>query len=199
MAFVSVLLIIKNKKVMKKTFVYLMTVLFAVSVVSGHVPNTDKRTEKDTRIDGTGKVAKKPVEKAVSYNSKNSFAADFSKATNIEWRRGTMFDEVTFTTEGKTMTAYYDSDGKMVGTTEVSSFESLPAKGQEAIKTKYKDYTVSQVIFFNDNLTNDTEMFLYDKEFADQDNFFAELTQSSRKIIVRIDVKGNTEFFAKMQ
>ena len=110
-----------------------------------------------------------------------------------------MFDEVTFTTEGKTMTAYYDSDGKMVGTTEVSSFESLPAKGQEAIKTKYKDYTVSQVIFFNDNLTNDTEMFLYDKEFADQDNFFAELTNSSRKIIVRIDVKGNTEFFAKMQ
>jgi len=42
-------------------------------------------------------------------------------------------------------------------------------------------------------------MFLYDKEFADQDNFFAELTNSSRKIIVRIDVKGNTEFFAKMQ
>lgn len=191
-------LIIKTG-VMKKLFVFLMTALFAVSVVSGHAPNTDKRTDKNTKSVKSGKVAiKRPTEKAVSYISKTSFTADFGKATNIEWRRGTMYDEVTFTIRGKTRTAYYDSEGKMVGTTEISSFDNLPAKGQEAINTKYKDYTVSQVIFYNDNLLNETEMYLYNKSFEDEDNYFAELENSSEKIVVKIDPEGHVDYFAKL-
>jgi hypothetical protein len=185
--------------VMKRMLIFAMTALFAVSVMSGHALNTDKRTDKDEKTAKSGKVTLKKLEgSVVSQRAKNSFEADFGNVANVEWRRGTMFDEVTFTKEGKTLTAYYDIDAKMVGTTEVSSFESLPAKAQETLKSKYRDYKVAQVIFFNDNLTSDSEMYLYGTQFEDEDNYFAELTNASNKIVIRISLKGDVEYFTKM-
>ena len=58
------------------------------------------------------------------------------------------FDEAVFTKNGKTMTAWYDFYENLVGTTSKASFADLPAEGQKAIKTRYKDYTMWEQSFF---------------------------------------------------
>ena len=144
------------------------------------------------------KALKKLQGNVVSATAKNSFAVDFSDVKNVTWQRGVMFDEAVFTKNGSQMTAYYDENGKLVGTTQEKGFKDLPAKGQQELNGKYKDYQVSKIIFFDDNELNDTDMYLYGIQFEDEDNYFAELQKGAQKLIVRIDAKGNVELFKKI-
>ena len=96
------------------------------------------------------------------------------------------------------MTAFYDSNSNLVGTTQPESFKDLPDRGQKEIKKHYKNYTVSQVIFFKDNEMVDTNMVLYDTPFEDADNYFAELTKGNDKIVVEISPEGNVSYFKKI-
>ena len=92
------------------------------------------------------------------------------------------------------MTAFYDNDGKLVGTTMIKTFADVPANGQKQIKKKYKDYTVGPVIFFDNNEFNETDMMLYGLQFDDEDNYFVELTKGNSKIVVRVNSAGDLLF-----
>lgn len=96
------------------------------------------------------------------------------------------------------MEAFYDDNATLVGTTSIKTFTDLPAKSQQQIKTKYKDYSIGQVIFFDDNEWNDTDMILYGSQFNDADNYFVVLTKGNDKIIVRVDVPGYVYYFTKL-
>ncbi len=65
-------------------------------------------------------------------------------------------------------------------------FKDLPAKGQQEIKGKYKDYGIGSVIYFDDNEKIDSDMVLWATQFNDEDLYFAELTKANKKIIVRL-------------
>jgi hypothetical protein len=99
---------------------------------------------------------------------------------------------------GKKMTAWYDYYENLVGTTSQVSFADLPADGQKAIKTKYKDYTVGKVIFFDDNEVNETDMILYNQQFDDADNYFVELAKEKSTMVVMVNTRGEVTFFKRL-
>jgi hypothetical protein len=166
-----------------------------------------KKDMKETNKEGSSiKKEKKEERKALrklegkqaSYQAKQQFAADFDNVTNVKWKRTNYFDEATFTKDGQTMTAFYDYNNQLVGTTEVKAFTNLPVSAQNSINKKYKDYSVQEVILFDDNEDNDTDMLLYGHQFDDADNYFVELQKDNKAIILQVDMLGDVSYFTNM-
>ena len=192
---------------MKKLAILLVMSLSAFSVV-----NAKTQTLLAERGNGseTGKGGKPAKSEKMSEKNKASanvssvsvfnFVIDFPKAEDVTWVRTDNFDQATFTNakNGKNTIAYYDSDGNLVGSTMAKTFTDLPDRAQKEIKTRYSDYSVGPIIFFEDNAVNDTNMVLWSGEFDDQDLYFAELDKGSSKIIVRITPSGGVSFFKEL-
>jgi hypothetical protein len=186
---------------MKKSAVLIVTFLFLLSVAHGQTQNASKEQKKEAKKEMKAeRVALKKLEgTTVSPKAKDSFIVDFGNIPNVMWKRSGNFDEARFTNkDGKSMTAYYDISGKLVGTTSVATFADLPAKGQQEIKNKYKDYTIGPVIFYDDNEQNETDMVLYAVQFDDADNYFVELTKGTNRIVVVVNMAGNVTFFKQL-
>lgn len=150
----------------------------------------EKREEK--------KALRKLEGKQASYQSRQQFAQDFDNVSNVEWKRTSYFDEATFTKDGHTMTAFYDYQNQLVGTTETKSFADLPAAAQKNINDKFKDYKVQEVILFDDNEDNETDMLLFGHQFDDADNYFVELQKDNKAIVLKADMMGEVSFFTNM-
>ena len=148
------------------------------------------------------KIVKEELHKLVGGTipklTKDVFMADFGNVPDAKWKRAVYFDEVVFTKDGKEMKAFYDSGSKLVGTTMTKSFEDVPVSAQKEIKKKYKDYTVKQVVFFDDNELNDTDMLLWYTQFADEDNYFVVLSKNKKDIILQVNMKGEVTFFKEI-
>ncbi len=130
--------------------------------------------------------------------SKRQFTADFGNIPTVKWKRGTYMDEASFSKDGKALTAFYDNDGKLVGTTSIRPFTELPANAQKFIKEKYKDYKIVEVLFYDDNEANDNDMFLYEKQFDDEDTYFAVVEKDNKKTVLQIDRAGYVYFFTNI-
>lgn len=181
---------------MKKSGFLLVTFLFAFSVIQGQAQKTGKAQPKEIKKE---RVALKKLEgNTVSQAAKNSFNADIGNLPNVQWRRIDTFDEATFIKDGKEMKAFYDPLGKLVGTTTHVTFADLPAKGQQEIKAKYKDYTIGPVIYFDDNEFNDSDMMLYGVQFEDEDNYFVELAKGADKIVLQVNPRGELFFYKQL-
>lgn len=186
---------------MKKLGVLLMTFLFAISIVFGQTQKADKEKAKESKsVVKAEKVSLKKLEGSeVSPVAKRNLYADFKDAQNVEWKRVDTFDKATFTNKGgQKMTAFYDIEGNLVGTIQAKTFVDVPENAQKEIKKSYKDYTIGQVIFYDDNENNDTDMILYGAQFEDQDNYFVELTKGIDKIVLQIGATGEVFFFKKL-
>jgi len=137
--------------------------------------------------------------KEVSDASIQAFGVDFGTINGASWRRGPYFDEVTFITKGTTKTAYYDIDAELVGTTQAKTFADLPKTAQNTIDKQYADYTKENVIFFDDNESNDDNFIYYDADFDDnEDQYFIELKKDNKSIVLRVDPDGVVSFFKEL-
>ena len=173
---------------MKKIAILSAVLLIVGFTFQAQAGITNKGKKEPRKLEGTN----------VSAQAKQQFLADFGSLINVSWTRQETFDVATFDLNGKKMQAYYDSDSKLVGTTSIKTFADLPAKSQQEIKTKYKDYIIGQVIFFDDNEANETEMVLWGIEFEDADNYFVQLTKENTSILLRIDPQGSVSYFTKL-
>jgi hypothetical protein len=131
----------------------------------------------------------------VSERAKEQFFSDFGNMSGAQWKRSTNFDEVVFNKDGKVTTAFYDDAANLVGTTSASNFASLPAKAQDFINDNYKGYSKGDVIFFDDNEYNDTDMLLFNQQFDDEDSYFVELKKGNKAIIVEVNMGGDVSYF----
>ena len=186
---------------MKKVVIFAMTVLFATAVFPTQAQVKQEKIQiKDTKkeLKTERKALRKLEGTKVSDLAKTQFKSDFGNATNVVWKRFDTFDQATFTKDRQKMTAYYDENAKLVGTTEPKKFTDLPANAQQEIKTKYKDYTVGAVIFYNDNEANETDMILYRTQFDDADTYFIELTKDNKTTVLQVDMAGVITFFKKI-
>jgi hypothetical protein len=183
---------------MKKLIILSIAFLISLSALNGQARNAGKAQTKEASKGQ--KVSLKKLEGSnVGAQAKTSFYGDFKNVPDVKWKRSGNFDEATFTKDGKQMTAFYDSDGKLVGTTSPAKFADLPEKAQQRIKKEYKDYSVGPVIFFDDNEANETDMILYGLQFADEDNYFVELTKGTDKIVVQVNSLGEPFFYTKLK
>ena len=67
------------------------------------------------------------------------------------------------------------------------------------IKKKYPGYKVENVIFFDDNEANDTDMMLYGIQFEDADNYFVELSKNNQTLVVQVNPFGEVFFFKQVR
>lgn len=152
---------------------------------------TEKREEK--------KALRKLEGKEVSYAAKLAFYSDFGNIPVTEWKRTVNYDQATFTKDGQVLQAFYDADAKLVGTVSNKTFEDLPAKAQQYINKKYKDYNYGAVILYDDNETNATDMILYNQQFDDADNYFIEMKKGNKAIVLQVNMNGNVSFFKDLK
>jgi hypothetical protein len=151
--------------------------------------DTKKELRKEHRSEGRNDV---------NYFTRNYFANDFPGAKNVRFETTNAFDEVSFLSGKKNLTAYYDSRNQLVGTTQNKSFADLPGKAQKEILKKYGDYTIAGIIRYDDNDDNDVDMVLHGISFADMDNYFVALKKDDKEIVVEVDVAGYVSYFAEM-
>ena len=172
---------------------------FSVGKAQTEIADRGKMKEPKREIKSSRIPLKKLEGTTVSERAMNHFGEDFPKATDAKWERSGSFDQVTFSSGDQKMTAYYDSDDNLVGSTTPKSLKDLPAKGRQEIKAKYGDYSVGPVIYFDDNARIDTDMILWASQFDDENMYFAELNKGNSKIIIKITPSGEVSFFKQLQ
>jgi hypothetical protein len=189
-----VLLIHKTNKItdMKKVVVASMAILLAIAVFPSNAQTPPKEIKSER------KALRKLEGAKVSEIAKSHFSSDFRNVSNPSWKRSVQFDEVTFIKDGQEMTAFYDYDANLVGTTTHKTFKDLPANGQKEIQDRYKYYTIGPVILFDDNEANETDMILWGNQFEDQDNYFVELANAKNKVILEVSTLGNVSLFKQL-
>ncbi|WP_336516376.1 hypothetical protein [Pollutibacter soli] len=180
---------------MKKLFI--ISAAAIISAGAAHAQSSVSNADKHSQENPASKKEKKEEHKKhdVSSVSMMHFKEDFENAQHVSWQKEGAFDVASFTKNGKPLSAYYDTQNKLVGTTSQASFSDIPARAQQIINSKYADYTKKEVILFDDEEDNETDMALYGQSFEDKDNYFIELTKGSKTLILQSDMEGNISFF----
>ncbi len=129
----------------------------------------------------------------------DAFAVDFGRNYTPAWSKLDNLDEATFVQNGQPVSAFYDFNSNLVGTTQHKTFADLPVKAQQHIREHYSNYTPTDVLLFDDNENNDTDMILYGNQFEDKDSYFVELSDISKKIVVQVSMDGDVSYFTTLR
>lgn len=186
---------------MKKLMILSAVAILFAGMANGQTESTVRHEiKKDkTAMRQDRKELRKLEGNDVSYQSKQQFLVDFNNAPIISSERNENYDEFTFKKAGVITKAYYDADASLIGTIQMKTFGNLPAKAQQDIKKWYKGYAIADVVFFDDNETNMTDMILYGTQFDDQDSYFVELTKDAKKIVVHVMMDGDVAYFTQLR
>ena len=184
------------KKLIFASAALILTIVSVQAQDNDAITKSDKKEirkeKKEERV-----ALRKQENNDASYQSKQAFYRDFGDRQDVAWTKSRFFDEATFGNNGTPTTAYYDFDGKLVGTTNMKTFADLPIDGQKQINKEYKDYTVKAVVFYDDNESNDTDMVLYGNQFDGEDNYFVELQKDNKTLIVQCTMNGLVGYFTE--
>ena len=138
----------------------------------------------------------------VSNRTKVQFQEDFPYATDINYVRTANFDEVSFMSgKEKVLKSYYDENSDLVGTTQNESFADLPGNAQKQILKYYADYSIVRVVKFHAVKEEDDglEMLESRSEFDNPDNYFVELKNNNKAIVVEVSLSGDVGFYTTMR
>jgi len=191
----------------KLLFPAVLIIIFSTAINAQSAPTIkkdiafDKKEKKEYKTDK--KEERKDLRKidrtSVSTEATQQFNIDFSNAAIIKSRRSANFDEFTFKgSDNNITTAYYDDEANLVGTTQMKRFKDIPEQARNTIKKDYKDYKISGVVFFDDNEANETNMVLYDTQFDDEDSYFVELQNATKKIVLHVSMNGEVVYFTSL-
>src|SRR5476649_2376600 len=81
--------------------------------------------------DGNKTTTVKTGEDKISYTVLNQFNAEFKDAKGAAWTVTQNCEKVTFTLEGKKMSAFYDGSGAYLGLTQTIGYKDIPYSSQE--------------------------------------------------------------------
>jgi len=189
---------------MKKIYLVAGALLVTTTVVVANVNNDLNMTKEASIVENNSsrRLVSDRITKdddGVSIRTKHQFASDFSDATNAQFVATKDFDKVTFTEGKKEITAYYDPKSQLVGTLEKKDFSDLPLHAQNEILKKYITYTISGIVEYNYNGSDDVEMDPWGLSDNDGDNYFVELKNDSKVIVVKASLSGDVDYFASIQ
>jgi hypothetical protein len=129
-----------------------------------------------------------------TYMAEQNFERDFPDAANVTWKK-IGIEEASFTLNGKEMKAFYDYNNELIGTTTPVSYLDMPVDARNYIDKHFSDYTTQSVILYDDNEYNQSDMVLYGNAFADADNYFVELSNNNKRIVLEVNMEGLVTFF----
>jgi len=156
------------------------------------------RAEIKKELRSERKKSEKAVISKVNAASVKSFMNEFGNLTNVTWMKNDDYDEAIFTRDGHTLNAYYNNEGLLVGTTTLKSFADLPQKGQENLKILFWNYTVQQVIWFQNNAGNTKPMRLWNTQINESNNYLVEMLYGFRRIVLYVDPDGKISLFKRL-
>ena len=134
-----------------------------------------------------------------SNQTRANFYSDFGYIPISNWESTDQFDKISFMKNDVLYTAYYDLNSELVGTISAASVADLPAHALQDINKKYSGYTVGNVVFYDDNESNQTDMMYYGQQFDDEDKYFVELQNDKNKIVVQVNTIGEVSFFRTLK
>lgn len=175
-----------------KTFIT-SAIIAALAITGAQAQNLAKDVKIEHKAER--KEARAEARNEVSSRSKDSFYADFGQVNDVHWSRGPQFDEATFTKDGQKLTAFYDNNFMLVGTTANKKFADIPEKAQKDIEKHFKGYAVGAVVEYKDNENNNTNMLLYGTQFEDADHYFVTVSKGKEANVLMIKDDGEVSFF----
>ena len=200
---------------MKKLIFLALALFFSVTLMIGQserdVKEMIKEKKEEIKIDKKllkADMEELKAEKAelrqlegedVNYTTKEMFIEDFGNMDDVKWTSTDIFDEARFIKDGKTLTAFYDFQSNLIGTVQSITFSDLPVEGQNKISDKYKEYLVVAVMYFDNNEANNTNLVFFETPFENVDNYFVELMDGSKKIVLMVDDDGDVSFFKHLK
>jgi uncharacterized protein YraI len=200
----------KLKKIAMKKLILIAATILVYTVIAN--AQTDKNTisKQEANLEKQESLLKKEIRKdrkklkelnrsEVSYETKKQFIQDFGNIPDVKWETSTYYSEATFMKSGKLVTAYYDNDEGLVGTTSSCLFSDLPINAKEFINKKYSNYKIGDITFFDDNDLNETQMFIYNTPIDDEDSYFVELKNDNKKLVLQVDTNGKVYYFTRLQ
>jgi hypothetical protein len=131
--------------------------------------------------------------------TRENFYSDFGYIPISNWETTDQFDKISFMKNNVLYTAYYDSNSELVGTISNASVADLPAGALQEIQKIYKGYTVGDVVYYDDNESNPTDMNYYGQLLNDDDDYFVELQSDKDKIVVQVNTAGEVSFFRTLK
>lgn len=134
----------------------------------------------------------------VSVQTKDAFYVDFGGIKPTGYLRTTLYDKVYFVQDGMACTAFYDSYGQLVGTTKQRTYTDLPEKGKTYITTHYPGYKMESIIQYDDNENNETDMQMYNQQFAAKDCYFVEMRKDGAAMVLQVFTDGDVGFYQKL-
>jgi hypothetical protein len=135
----------------------------------------------------------------VPATTKARFTEEYGNISAVQWERQDYFDEATFTKDGKVMKAYFDTDGELVGTVNEDTFNNIPQKAGKIIQKEYPDYKVGDVVYYTDNLEQEGDIYLFGNEMESASNYFVELSNINKRLIVKVTPEGDVSFFKELK
>lgn len=131
--------------------------------------------------------------------TKSRFFENFGDVPGVHWERQDYFDVATFTKDGQAMKAYFDTESQLVGTVNQETVNEIPYKAKLHIQKEYPDYTLGDVILYTDNQEQESNIYLFGSEMESANNYFVELTNGNKRIVLKVSPEGEVYFFKELK
>src|SRR5712675_2385479 len=159
-----------------------------------------------TGIYAQDNVSDNKNQSAVSDFTRNQFSLDFPNATDVRFVKTKDYDEVSYTKKGRQFTAYYDYNSQLAGTIRQRSFGDLPVDAQKKITDNYPNYTVVKIVKYKVNSDNETfidndatDTRLLGDPSENNSNYFVELKNGDKAIVLMVDLSGEVSYFTALK
>ena len=119
--------------------------------------------------DGGKKATTETSEKGITFSALNHFKSDFKSADNVVWTTTANCQKVTFVENNVSYTAFYNLGGEYLGVTRALPFEMLAPSVKKEITEKYKAYTVSSVIQYKTQDSDEAVVYFVDVKSTDSE------------------------------
>jgi hypothetical protein len=137
-----------------------------------------------------GTTGKLTDEIGVTQVTKKQFESDFKDAKNVSWSISDLTQKASFVLNDHKMSAFYDLQGKYLGTTKQVDFNDMPFKTIREVSETYKGYSPVSVIQVADRPVS--------SESDDTGAYVVSMTNSEKTIYVKVSTTGYVSLLDKI-
>lgn len=126
----------------------------------------------------------------VSVVTKKQFESDFKDAKEVSWSVSNLTQKASFILNDHKMSAFYDLQGKYLGTTKQVDFNDMPFKTIREVSETFKGYSPVSVIQIADRPLS--------SEADDTGAYVVSMASSEKTIYVKVSTAGYVSLFDKI-
>ena len=122
-------------------------------------------------------AGKEKVNEKVNEKVLNAFNTEFANAQQVEWSASADYFKASFALNGQIVSAFYNTDGELMGLTRNIPSTQLPVRLQTSLKRNYDSFWVSN---------------LFEVSNSEGTSYYITLENGDKKIILKSS--GNSDW-----